>query len=395
MDDKRIGEQIAIPLLSAAATFVVGNLIIEHGAPAALAVDLILAAFGVKNNSTRVTSTVGAQSSRTTGTVGFWSALYGRMRTTCAAPLSETTGRESFGGCAGPDSSLTLPSFSQTSEPPPPTEGPSTESNGDPETNITVVADEMPQIRKTVRYRLPGEPVGPWESPWLRSGGRADLVARGVLKYRGKLHVVLEIILQDVIIARAALSPAGYFCDHQTVGMRVPATGGLESRTELIKFDYSEKNWGLRVEAGSLESFAPRIESLREALDLQKRGQPLSLPRVPESYDAGKRFCLNREDDYYSAVPIVVRIDRRRTSEPIVHVQWFCCRARENDIDYNYGGTSLMSWRDTVTLAKYSELYAKFSLPDHGWIEGIHGTQCEWKESQSDGAKANSGKGWY
>ncbi len=262
---------------------------------------------------------------------------------------------------------LTAPAMASLSPAPPADPSSAPVVVASPKTDIEAAEEVLPPAKQHAKRRRPGEPTGPWEYPWVRSCDRADFVGQGMLSYRGKSYIALEILLQDVVIARAVLAPRDNFCSFHTLGMRLCSEGELAPRCDQVKFDYSEETWGLRVEAGSIENFAPKIDSLRKALCLQKVGEALPLPKFPELCALEKRFSFDRQDDSYKAVPFVVRIDQRRTTEPIVTVQWFLIRrCGEDDFENLYGGTSLISWRDAVTLGKYGTLYAKVSLPDLG-----------------------------
>jgi hypothetical protein len=237
--------------------------------------------------------------------------------------------------------------------------------------DVTEAEVVRPPARQPAKRLLPGEPPGPWKYSWAQGDNRVDLVARGTLRYRGQSHIALEILLDGVAIARAAITPTYNLLFYQKVGMRLPAAGELESRCERIKFDLSKENWGPRVEAGALEAFAPKIESLQVALNLRKRGKALPLPKLPETHNDQRCVYLNREGDRFRFAPVIVRIEQRLTTEPVVHVQWFSFDDTDQErIDCYYSGTSLMSWQDTVTLARYSEIYAKVSLPQQGWLQG-------------------------
>jgi hypothetical protein len=248
---------------------------------------------------------------------------------------------------------------------PAPSADPSPEPVDSPKPDVEATEEVMPLAKQPAKRRRPGEPSGPWEYQWVRSCERADFVGQGLLTYRGEPYIALEILLQDIVIARAALAPTANFSAFHTLGMRLSTNGELPPLCERVKFDYSEETWGFRVEAGPLEKLAPKIDSLQKALCLHKGGKALLLPKFPGLCAPEKRFSFDREDNSYSAVPFVVRIERRRTTEPIVHVQWFLISpCGEDDFEHLYGGTSLMSWRDAVTIGKYGTLYAKVSLPE-------------------------------
>ena len=158
--------------------------------------------------------------------------------------------------------SLPPPPPPSPSPPPPPTPAlplPSTDStttksdNEPASVGVTEAEVVRPPARPPAKRLLPGEPPGPWKYSWAQGDNRTDLVARGTLKHRGQSYVALEILLDSVVLARAAITPTCNLFSYQKVGMRLPAVGELESRCDQIKFDFSRENWGPRVDAGALE----------------------------------------------------------------------------------------------------------------------------------------------
>jgi hypothetical protein len=112
---------------------------------------------------------------------------------------------------------------------------------------------------------------------------------------------------------------------------------------------------------------APKIASFSQSLRLRKNLQ-WAMPKLP-----GKRtsdFSIRCDWANIDCVPVIVDIDRRKTSEAVVKVHFY---ARHNDAqgrNLEFCGEGYLSWYGAIVLAHWSPVGVKIALPKGGWMIG-------------------------
>jgi hypothetical protein len=207
-----------------------------------------------------------------------------------------------------------------------------------------------------------------WQYRRRKLRNRADLVACAMTKVGG--YVVLWIYLAEMRLIRWLVEPSQSFFAACRVGLFVKDPLGRREKNEsqVIRLENVGKGTGLRVKHGALETIAPRISSIREALFLGERGADLVVPQLAWDPDPLQRFIIVDRTGTYEIVPMVVGIEQPRSSEPIVHLHLYAQYGSPESPDWSFLGKALTSGHDAVCYAMYGHLYAKVAMPNGGAI---------------------------
>lgn len=205
---------------------------------------------------------------------------------------------------------------------------------------------------------------------WANSPHRADLIARGVVTYRRVSYLAVDIVREKLIIARVAVDRRASFFDVCTVALAREVTyrGRRLCRYDTIrgcKPRPGEPLW-FPLDPGIL-AVPPRFASAREAFRLRKNRQ-WPLPSRPGREHAA--VAIRNNSNHAACVPLVVKIERRKTSEPVVKVH-FCSHPEGIKSPYlDFHGDGYMSWSSAIALARCGQVGVKIALPKGGWIAG-------------------------
>jgi hypothetical protein len=183
-------------------------------------------------------------------------------------------------------------------------------------------------------------------------------------------YVFLWIYLAEMRLIRWLVEPSQSFFAACRVGLfvRDPLGRKEKNETQTIRLENVGKGTGLRVKHGSLETIAPRIGSIREALCLGERGAELVVPQLAWDLDPLQRFIIVDRTGTFEVVPMVVGIEQPRSSEPIIHLHLFAQYGTPESPDWSFLGKALTSGHDAVCYAMYGHLYAKVAMPNGGAI---------------------------
>ena len=197
---------------------------------------------------------------------------------------------------------------------------------------------------------------------------RADLLAYAMTKVGG--YVFLWILLAEMRLIRWLVEPSQSFFAVCKVGLFVKDPLGRKERNEsqLIRLENVEKGTGLRVKHGSLETIAPKIATIRDALYLRARGADLVVPQLSWDPDPARRFTIMDRTGTFAIVPMIVKVEQTRSTEPIIHLHIYAQYGNSECPDWSFLGKALTSGHDAVCHAMYGHLYAKIAMPNGGAI---------------------------
>jgi hypothetical protein len=183
-------------------------------------------------------------------------------------------------------------------------------------------------------------------------------------------YVFLWIFLAEMKLIRWLVEPSQSFFGACKVGLFVKDPLGRKDRNEsqVIRLENVEKGTGLRVRHGALETIAPKIATIREALCLRDRGADLVVPQLSWDPDPMRRFTIMDRTGTYEIVPMVVKIEQPRATEPVIHLHVYAKYGNPECPDWSFLGKALTSGHDAVCHAMYGHLYAKIAMPNGGAI---------------------------
>jgi hypothetical protein len=209
---------------------------------------------------------------------------------------------------------------------------------------------------------------GVWGYRRQKLQNRADLLAYAMTKVGG--YVFLWILLAEMRLIRWLVEPSQSFFGVCKVGLFVKDPLGRKERNEsqVIRLENVEKGTGLRVKHGSLETIAPKIGTIREALCLKERGAELVVPQLSWDPDPTRRFTIMDRTGTFEVVPMIVKIEQLRSTEPIIHLHLYAQYGNPDCPDWSFLGKALTSGHDAVCHAMYGHLYAKVAMPKGGAI---------------------------
>jgi hypothetical protein len=109
---------------------------------------------------------------------------------------------------------------------------------------------------------------------------------------------------------------------------------------------------------------APKIASFPKSLRLRENLR-WAMPRLP-----GKRtsdFAIRCNWGKIDCLPVIVDIDRRKTSEPVVKVHFYARHNDDQSRKLEFCGEGFLSWHSAIVLAHWSRVGVKIALPKGGW----------------------------
>ena len=203
---------------------------------------------------------------------------------------------------------------------------------------------------------------------WRDSQRDADLMANGiVLRYQRK-YLVVDVVRDRRTIAQVDvdIDRSGKFLQYFGVGFaqEVEHFGERAFKCDYITDCCLYGRGSYLVARQALLDVAPKIPSFEESLRLRKNLR-WAMPRL-----TGKRtndFAIRSARTNIDCLPIIVDIDRRKTSEPLVKVHFY---ARHNDAqgpNFEFCGEGYLSWFSAIVLAHWGHVGVKISLPKGGW----------------------------
>jgi hypothetical protein len=228
----------------------------------------------------------------------------------------------------------------------------------------------LPAASETIKVQAPVKQVDAWRYPWKTSRKYADLIADGVVGADGKMLVAIDVFQDGSRMIRLAAEASQSLFGVCRVGMRIKDPLGREKKDkfELIRLENVRKGSGLRARHGAIETIAPKIDSLRDALLLDKREVTSLLPPLPWDPDPIRSFAIVDRTGLYEIQPFVVRVEQPRSTEAIIHVYLYAQYGSQESPCWSYLGKAFMSYRAAFRFARYSYLYGKVAMPNGGSV---------------------------
>jgi len=203
---------------------------------------------------------------------------------------------------------------------------------------------------------------------WSDSQTDADLIASGVVLRYGRTYLAVDIVREERIVAQVDvdLNRSGTFLQYFGVGLArdVEHRGERALKCDRINEHCLNGRRSYVVGRDELLDVAPKIASFPTSLRLRK-DRRWAMPILP-----GKRtgdFAIRSNWANVDCVPVIVDIDRRKTSEPVVTVQFFARHNDDQSREWEFCGEGFMSWHSAIVLAHWGRVGLKIALPEGGW----------------------------
>jgi hypothetical protein len=199
----------------------------------------------------------------------------------------------------------------------------------------------------------------------LNSLTAADLVGRGLVSHYKRTYVALDVVRDEKIIGQLDAEPSKFF-HYFNVGLARDVEDGERKVTRYYEIEWYpvHNRYGLYVLKKDLVKVAPKITSFPKSLHLLKDGV-WSLPKLPGKQ--GRDFAIRCRWGNIVCLPLVVHIERRKTSEPVVTVHLYAWHKDREGLKLEFCGEGYMSWRTAIVFAHCSRIGAKVALPKGGW----------------------------
>ena len=201
---------------------------------------------------------------------------------------------------------------------------------------------------------------------WLNSPTAADLIGHGIVPYYKNKYVAVDIKRNRSTIARINVIVACNFFHYFKVGLAREVEDGDSkvARYDEIEWYPVRNRYGLHVVNEDLVKVASKIASFPKSLPLRK-DQRWSLPKFPGK--PARDFAIRSRWDNTVCVPMIVGIERRKTSEPLVEVHLYAWHKDYEGQPMVFCGMGYTSWHSAIVLAHGGVIGAKVALPKGGW----------------------------
>ena len=220
---------------------------------------------------------------------------------------------------------------------------------------------------------------------WSNCSTDADLIGRGIVYYYTRPYLAIDARRKGMTIARfnLALDSSDKFFQFFQVGLaRALEVGGQRiSRYDRIRGCTTNGRKGLSVDGKELEKVAPRIASFPNSLRLREN-RHWSLP------PGESNFAIRCSQGDVNCLPMVVKVRRRKSSEPLVKTQFFTWQEGAARPKLEFCGEGYMSWHSAIVLADCGRIGAKIAFPEGGWTLAELAADVE---VSSDGKKFGRG----
>jgi hypothetical protein len=196
--------------------------------------------------------------------------------------------------------------------------------------------------------------------------------------------LAIDIIKCRNVIARMAMNPWSPIFRQLNVGLvyKYEDDGRRFLKCDAIGCHDFGGSYFVHLNWASLRKTAPRIASLRDALQLHGDPRALSVELRQEA-DLERNFAIRTQYGSVICRPMAVKITQRRTSEPLVELEFYTGERVMEARGLDLCGVGFMSWSSAIAFAHHAHLYAKIALPEGGWIVG---------ELVADVVKSSDGK---
>jgi hypothetical protein len=200
----------------------------------------------------------------------------------------------------------------------------------------------------------------------LNSPTAADLIGHGIVPYYKNKYVAVDIKRNRSTIARINVIVACVFFHYFKVGLAREVEDGDSkvARYDEIEWYPVRNRYGLHVVNEDLVKVASKIASFPKSLPLRK-DQRWSLPKFPGK--PARDFAIRSRWDNTVCVPMIVGIDRRKTSEQLVEVHLYAWHKDYKGQPMVFCGMGYTSWHSAIVLAHGGVIGAKVALPKGGW----------------------------
>jgi len=194
----------------------------------------------------------------------------------------------------------------------------------------------------------------------------ADLIGHGIVPYYKRKYVAVDIKRSRSTIARVNVIVACSFFHLFKVGLarEVEDRDPKITRYDGIEWYPVRNRYGLHVLNEDLVKVASKIASFPKSLPLRKDRQ-WSLPKF--SGKPASDFAIRCRWDNIVCVPMIVGIERRKTSEPLVEVHLYAWYKDHEGQPLEICGMGYTSWHSAIVLAHGGVIGAKVALPKGGW----------------------------